>query len=72
MAISEASYLETLWAGNICPYCHNSIPEGKRVGSGKRSNGGFCSLNCFSRYHALDFAEKATILKRSRPPQNEQ
>ena len=72
MAISEASYLETLWERNICPYCHSSIPEGKRVGAGKRSKGGFCSLNCFSRYHVLDLAEKAELLKRSLPPQHEQ
>ena len=28
------------------------IPEGKRVGSGKKSEGGFCSLDCYGDYKA--------------------
>lgn len=28
------------------------VPEGKRVGSGKKSEGGFCSLDCYGDYKA--------------------
>jgi hypothetical protein len=68
MALSEPAYLKMLWETNVCPFCHGTIPEGKRVGSGLKSDGGFCSLNCFSKYHALKFAEKATLRKRRMPP----
>ena len=71
MAISEATYLKILWERNICPHCLRVIPEGKRVGSGRKSDGGFCSLECFSKYHVLEFAEKARLLKRRIPPPNE-
>jgi len=63
MAISEGAYLKMLWERNECPNCHKAIPEGQRVGSGKKSDGGFCSLTCFSNYHALTFVEKARLLK---------
>ena len=58
MANSEAAHLQTLWDLNICPYCQAEIPEGRRVGSGRKSQGGFCSLDCFARYNVLDFMEK--------------
>jgi hypothetical protein len=64
MAISEAAYLKMLWERNVCPYCLNVFASGERVGSGRKSDGGFCSLDCFSKYHALAFAEKARLLKR--------
>ena len=63
MAISEAAYLKMLWERNVCPHCHDMIPAGTRVGSGRKADGGFCSLDCFSKYHALSFAEKARLLK---------
>jgi len=71
MAISEAAYLQRLWELDICPYCHRVIPEGKRVGSGRRSDGGFCSLECFSRYHVLGFIEKARLIQRRPPADND-
>ena len=58
MAESERSYLFELWDKNICPNCGKNIPEGKRVGSGKKSEGGFCSLNCYAEYY------KADVIKR--------
>jgi len=64
MAISEAAYLKMLWERYVCPYCQSVFPRGKRVGSGRMSDGGFCSLSCFSKYHALTLAEKARRLKR--------
>ena len=51
-------YLLALWDAGICPNCGDKIPEGKRVGSGKKSDGGFCSLTCYGEYH------KATLVER--------
>ena len=59
MARSERDYLLELWAKNICPCCGNSIPEGKRVGSGEKSKGGFCSLDCYARYYEQELMERA-------------
>jgi hypothetical protein len=68
MSNSEPAYLKMLWDNNVCPFCHETIPEGKRVGSGRKSDGGFCGLDCFSKYHALKFAEKTRLRKRRMPP----
>ena len=35
----EASLLE-LWDRDICPNCGKTIPQGTRVGSGRKSEGG--------------------------------
>jgi hypothetical protein len=71
MAISEAMYLKMLWERNICPNCHGAILEGKRVGSGRMADGGFCSLDCFATYRALEFAEKARVIKKGTGLSNE-
>lgn len=42
----EASLLK-LWDRNICPNCFKTIPQGTRVGSGRKREGGFCSLDCY-------------------------
>ena len=60
MTISEQEYLLELWDKNICPFCSNPIPEGKRIGSGRRSEGGFCSLDCYAKYHAAELMERAS------------
>jgi hypothetical protein len=67
MAISESSYLKDLWERNTCPYCHTHIPADKRVGSGRISDGGFCNLGCFARYHELDLIKKARLFNRRIP-----
>lgn len=58
MAESERNYLLELWDKNICPNCGKKIPEGKRVGSGKKGEGGFCSLDCFGEYRGSDLIER--------------
>lgn len=68
MAISEAAYLQTMWERNECPYCRRAIPEGKRVGTGQKKDGGFCSLDCYARYNAMKLAEKANLLKKMGRP----
>lgn len=62
MESEEERYLLELWDRNICPFCARSIPEGKRVGSGKRSQGGFCSLDCYTRYYQLELTQRAQRL----------
>lgn len=68
MDIPEREYLLELWDQNICPNCGNAIPDGTRLGSGKKSDGGFCSLNCYAEYHKRPLAQRAfhvaTIAKR--------
>jgi hypothetical protein len=57
--MSESRYLLELWSLNSCPFCGKSIPDGTRVGSGRKSEGGFCSLDCYAKYYALEIVERA-------------
>jgi hypothetical protein len=59
---SEEEYLLELWERNICPYCGKSIPEGTRVGRGKKRLGGFCSLGCVAQYNEFEFTQRAQHL----------
>jgi hypothetical protein len=59
MAQSEEKYLLELWEKNVCPNCGKDIPEGTRVGSGKKSEGGFCSLDCYTEYHRMELTQRA-------------
>src|SRR5207249_8812735 len=49
----EQRYLADMWDRGLCANCGQPIPEGKRVGSGNKADGGFCSLACFGTYHRL-------------------
>ncbi len=64
MAQSESKYLLELWGRNICPFCKNVFDEGKRVGTGRKSDGGFCSLSCYTEYYKLDLRERARRIQR--------
>jgi hypothetical protein len=59
MAESIEAYLLELWDQNTCPNCGNTIPQGTRVGSGRKSEGGFCSLDCYASFYQLELAERA-------------
>lgn len=59
MARSESDYLLELWAKNVCPFCGKPIKEGTRVGTGRKRDGGFCSLECYTRYYELELRERA-------------
>jgi hypothetical protein len=59
MAKSEREYLLDLWDRNICPNCGKDIAEGTRVGSGKKSEGGFCSLDSYAAYYKTDLIQRA-------------
>jgi len=56
MDMPEEEYLLELWNKNICPNCGKSTPELGRVGSGRKADGGVCSLECYGEYH------KATLV----------
>ena len=56
---SEAQHLLELWEHRICPWCKKSIPEGAVVGSGRPREGGFCRLDCYTRYYELELAARA-------------
>ena len=57
----EASLLE-LWDRNICQNCGKTIPQGTRVGSGRKSEGGFCSLDSYTSFYQLQLTERARRL----------
>jgi hypothetical protein len=59
MAISQEEYLLDFWLKGICPYCGNPIPGGTRFGSGRKSDGGFCSLTCYTAYYQLELMQRA-------------
>jgi hypothetical protein len=70
MAISETAYLKMMGERSLCPQCYRTLVAGQQVGSGKKSDGVFCSLKCFSSYHALDLIERARLIQRKlHPPQ---
>jgi hypothetical protein len=58
MTNSEPNVLLELWEMNLCPQCGKEIPERTRVGSGRKSEGGFCSLDCFADFYQADMAER--------------
>lgn len=59
MSDSDFDVLLELWEMNICPQCGKNIPEGTRVGSGRHSEGGFCSLGCYAEFYASNLVERA-------------
>jgi len=59
MAKSEPEYLLELWEQNVCPNCGKEIPPGTRIGSGKKSEGGFCRLDCYADYYRLELTQRA-------------
>lgn len=62
MADNEAELLLKLWEAGICPTCGKPVPDGTRVGTGRRSDGGFCSLDCYAAFYAAELAERARLL----------
>lgn len=66
MGESEEDYLLELWRRNICPFCGKAIPEGTRVGRGRKRKGGFCSLECYALYYEEEIAERMKRLRQSR------
>ena len=63
MDTGTGKYLLELWYMNICPQCGIVIPDGRRVGTGQKSDGGFCSLDCYAKFYELELKERAEILR---------
>jgi hypothetical protein len=59
---AEGEILLELWDKDICPFCEKIIPEGQRLGSGRKREGGFCSLDCYTQYHKVKLAERMRII----------
>lgn len=69
MEKTEHTLLLELWELSVCPFCGTYIPEGARVGTGRREEGGFCSLDCYARYYSLELlARYAVANSQTRPP----
>ncbi len=64
MAQLESNYLLKLWDRNVCPFCKKSFDPAKRVGTGRKKDGGFCSLSCYTRYYEMDLRAKARKMQR--------
>ena len=62
MRTPEETHLLELWDQNIYPNCGKTIPQGTRVGSGRKSEGGFCSLDCYTSFCQLQLTERARRL----------
>jgi hypothetical protein len=60
--MSEQEYLLDLWSKNICPNCGKVIAAGGRVGSGRKSEGGFCSLTCYTEFYKMELFDRAEQL----------
>lgn len=61
---SEEEYLLELWERNVCPYCGKTIPERSRVGTGDKRCGGFCSLDCLTKYYEFELLERARHIQK--------
>jgi len=59
MGESEKEYLLDLANANICPNCGKAIPDSTRIGTGKKTDGVFCSLDCLAQYHETELIERA-------------
>lgn len=62
--LKKEEMLSLLWENNICPCCGKEIAKNGRIGDGRKSRGGFCSLNCYAEYYKLELLEKAKRLNR--------
>ena len=58
MAVNEESYLLDCWQRVICPHGRKPFPETARIGSGRKKKGGFCSLDCYTKYYEFDIRER--------------
>src|SRR5947207_15929510 len=55
----QSEYLSEMWLRNLCAYCGRTIKQGTRVGSGRKSEGGFCSLSCYTKYYQMELIARA-------------
>ena len=58
MAVNEEAYLLDCWKRVVCPYWRKPFPETARVGSGQKKKGGFCGLDCDTKYYEFELRER--------------
>jgi hypothetical protein len=46
------------WDEGICPKCGQKIAERKGIGTGRKADGTFCSLDCIAAFHGKDFIRR--------------
>lgn len=63
MAESEETYLKRCWETNTCPTCKTIFPAQQRVGTGRKRDGGFCSLDCLAAYRKLELEAKLKLMQ---------
>jgi hypothetical protein len=56
--LSERMYLARAWEDGVCPRCGKKVTAKDRVGSGRRADGGFCSLQCYAEYYQAEIRSK--------------
>lgn len=59
MSITESDQLAELWERRICPFCMGNVREDHRIGSGKITDGAFCSLRCYAEYYKRKLSDQA-------------
>lgn len=62
--MEHSQYLLLLWMAGTCPCCGVSIPEGTRIGTGHKTDGGFCSMDCYLAYYSLEATERTQRARR--------
>lgn len=68
MPSAETRRLLRLWDAGICPNCGKRFSPARRVGSGRKADGGFCSLDCYAVFYRLELEERARRLHNRATP----
>jgi hypothetical protein len=59
MAEAEEQYLKQCLEQAICPTCQKALVD--RIGSGRFSDGVFCSLACYGEWHSASLIRRHEI-----------
>ena len=59
MAEHEEAYLAECLKQKICPVCRKAVTKG--TGSGRKKDGLFCSLDCFTNWNAAAIVRRRTM-----------
>lgn len=66
MRETERRLLLELDERQICPFCGKHVKYGDRIGTGSRSSGVFCSLDCYAHYNVLELTDRIILLRKHR------
>jgi hypothetical protein len=62
MRKTEHSLLVELGNRKICPHCGRRIPFEAGLGTGRKFQGVFCSLDCYANYSVLEMTDRLKLL----------